>query len=288
MTDSESRLRIGELARRTGVSPEALRAWERRYGLLRPSRTTGGFRLYGAEDLTRIREMRQLLAEGLSTSEAAAQVLRGSGPSPLAATERPSLLIERRAELREAILAFDEAGAQASLDHLLSEFQVELVIAEVLVPELRHIGELWSSGEISVADEHFASNLIRGRLGGMTRGWDEGTGPRAILACPPGELHDLPLMMFGIALRRRGWRVIYLGAETPVESLADAARSIAPDAVVLAATNAALFASIADDLKRLARTTRIAIAGAGASAELAASFGASFLDADPVTAAAIL
>ena len=288
MTNSESRLRIGELARRTGVSPEALRAWERRYGLLQPSRTTGGFRLYGAEDLTRIREMRRLLAEGLSTSEAAAQVLRGSGATEPASTERPSLLAERRNELHQSIMAFDESRAQASLDHLLGEFQLELVIKEVLLPELREIGELWSGGDTAVAEEHFASNLIRGRLGGLARGWDEGTGPLALLACPPGELHDLPLMMFGIALRRRGWRVIFLGAETPAESLADAVQSVAPDAVVLAATNADRFAAVAHELALLARTTRVAIGGAGASAEFASSLGLTFLEGDPITAAAIL
>ncbi len=286
MVDSGIQLRIGELARRAGVSPEVLRAWERRYGLLRPSRTSGGFRLYSLDDLARIREMTRLLADGQSAAEAAAQVLRG-GPDVISrAPQWPSLLDERRTEFHQSIRRFDGARAQMTLDHLLGEFQVELVLREVLLPELRQIGELWSRGELSIAEEHFASNLIHARLGALARGWDEGVGSRALLACPPDELHDLPLMMFGIALRRRGWRVTYLGAETPVQSIVDGARAVSPELVVLASTDAAHLLSIAHGLKALAKTNRVAIAGTGASAELAGSIGAEYLRSDPVTAAA--
>ena len=287
MIDSGIQLRIGELARRAGVSPEALRAWERRYGLLRPSRTSGGFRLYSLDDLARIREMTRLLADGQSAAEAAAQVLRRAPDVGSRAAELPpSLLQERRTELHQSILRFDGTGAQMTLDHLLGEFQVELVLREVLLPELKQIGELWSRGEVSIAEEHFASNLIHARLGALAHGWDGGAGSRALLACPPDELHDLPLMMFGIALRRRGWRVTYLGAETPVQSIVDSARAVSPKLVVLASTDAAHLLSIAHGLKALAKTNRVAIAGAGASDELAGSIGAEYLRSDPVTAAA--
>ena len=82
----------------------------------------------------------------------------------------------------------------------------------------------WQGGTASVAMEHFASNVLRGRLAGLARSWGSGHGPQALLACPPGELHDMALMVFGIVLNRNGWRIDYLGASTPVEELERAAR----------------------------------------------------------------
>jgi methanogenic corrinoid protein MtbC1 len=86
---------------------------------------------------------------------------------------------------------------------------------------------------VSIAQEHFASNVLRGRLLGLARGWGRGTGPRALLACPEGEHHDLGLIAFGLALRERGWRIDYLGSDTPVASIAEAAEAIAPELLVL-------------------------------------------------------
>jgi MerR family transcriptional regulator, light-induced transcriptional regulator len=84
------------------------------------------------------------------------------------------------------------------------------------------VGERWQDGRLSVAQEHFATNLIRGRLLGLARGWGAGSGHRAVLACVPGELHDIGLIVFGLCLRERGWRITYLGADTPPLSVAAA------------------------------------------------------------------
>jgi MerR family transcriptional regulator, light-induced transcriptional regulator len=131
-------LRIGELARRTGTSPELLRAWERRYGLLRPARSQGGYRLYTAADEARIRRMRAYLARGVAAAEAA---------------------------------RLEEARAHDVLDQLLAAYQPETVLRDLLLPYLHDLGERWARGEVSVAQEHFASNLLRGRLLGLARGW---------------------------------------------------------------------------------------------------------------------
>ena len=98
----------------------------------------------------------------------------------------------------------------------------------MLVPYLRELGERWEHGEVSVAQEHFASNLVRGRLMALARSWDRGAGPRALIACAEGELHDLPLLSFGLVLRGHGWRISYLGADTPVASIVDAAMTLTP------------------------------------------------------------
>src|SRR5215204_3874419 len=123
-------LRIGELSRRSGVSPELLRAWEHRYGLLRPMRSDGGFRLYSAQDERRIAVMRSHLERGVSAAEAARLTLEeegGTAPRP----DTPELE-QGAAELLAALDRFDESGAQAALDRLLSAYSAEVVLREVV------------------------------------------------------------------------------------------------------------------------------------------------------------
>jgi len=278
----EAHVRIGELSRRTGVSPELLRAWEHRYGLLRPLRSDGGFRLYSAHDEQRVAVMRSHLDRGLSAAEAARLTLDEERVTAGAAGA-PEL--ERGAgELRAALDLFNEAAAQATLDRMLSAFSVVTVLREVVLPYLRELGDRWARGEASVAQEHFSSQILRGRLLGLARGWDQGAGPRALLACMPGEQHDLALIVFGIALRERGWRITFLGPDTPLDTLSDAVAALEPDAVVLAATEPALFEHGRDAIGPLAREVPLYAAGAGATPEIAADAGAVLLDVDPIAA----
>ena len=279
-------MRIGALSRRTGVSPELLRAWERRYALLEPTRSTGGFRLYSRADEARINRMKDLLASGVSASEAAAIAVRDADalPEPTVVAA-PEGLAPRRARLRDAILALDEPAVQAVLDELFSSFDADTVLRDVILPELRGIGDGWAEGRVSVDQEHFGSNVIEGRLLGLARGWGQGRGPSAILACPPGEQHALPLLVFGIALHRRGWRVTYLGASTPVDSLLRAVKSVRPALVVLASPQSSAFDDVAADLRHIASRTTLAIAGEGADEAIASACNARLLSDDPVTAA---
>lgn len=272
-------LRIGELSRRVGVPVELLRAWERRYGLLSPSRTKGGFRLYGEGDVRRIRAMQANLEQGLSAAEAARVALLDADDGGV-----PVLPAGAR-ELSEALERFDEAGAQAALDQLLSALTVDLVLRGALLPYLRELGEKWERSEVSVAQEHFASTVVRGRLLGLARGWDRGSGPRALLACAEGEQHDLPLIAFGLVLRTHGWRISYLGADTPTTSLVEATRALAPDAVVVSGTTLAVFDNLGKPLSRVAGLAPLYVAGAAASESLAKQTGGTYLDGDLVAAA---
>jgi DNA-binding transcriptional MerR regulator len=284
-------LRIGELSRRVGVSEHVLRAWESRYGLLSPVRSPGGFRLYSAGDEQRVSRMQFHLAQGLRAAEAArATITEGATPGALAAadlrleTGRPDLQA-LAADLQTALDALDEPAAQAVLDRLMSDFTVAATLRDVVVPYLRELGERWANGEVTIIQEHFASNVIRGRLAGLARGWGNGDGPRAVLACPPGELHDLPLLIFGIILHRRGWRVDFLGANTPLGEVIDGARRSPPDLIVVAATTPERLTAISADLTHLAALAPLALAGAGASPTAADAAGAELLTDDPVTAA---
>jgi DNA-binding transcriptional MerR regulator len=277
-------LRIGELSRRVGVPVESLRAWERRYGLLDPSRTQGGFRLYGEDDVARVLAMRANLERGLFAAEAARLALADDvGDEPAA----PGPVVDAD-ELAAALDRFDEAGAQRALDSLLAALTLDVVLRDVLLPYLHELGERWERGEVSVAQEHFASNLIRGRLMSLARSWDRGMGPRALLACVEGERHDLPLVCFGLALRGHGWRISYLGADTPIASLAEALRTLAPDAVVVSGTVRGAFGATAAKLRKIALDAPLFVAGAAADEAVARRVRGTLLSGDPVVAAETL
>jgi MerR family transcriptional regulator, light-induced transcriptional regulator len=208
-------LRIGQLAKQTGVSPELLRAWEQRYGLLQPTRTPGGFRLYSTADKGRVQRMQRLVAGGLAAAQAAHLVLSGGEPEPRTDSPSATTLEEAADDLTASLDRLDEQAANTALDRLFAAYTLETVLQEVVLPYLHRLGERWEAGEVSVAQEHFASNLLQGRLLGLAQGWGQGQGPLAILACVPGEQHELGLLAFGVALRRRGWRITYLGTDSP-------------------------------------------------------------------------
>jgi DNA-binding transcriptional MerR regulator len=277
-------IRIGELARRTGVSPELLRAWEQRYGLLRPSRSAGGFRLYSEADAARVRRMTRLIGEGLSAAEAARQALTVGEVTP--ETEPP--VVNELAEMLQAALdAFDGADAHAAFDRLLATVSLDFVVADVVLPYLRDLGERWATGSASVAQEHFASNLVRGRLLSFARDWDAGDGPSLLLACVPGEAHDLGLIILGILASRRGWRVTFLGADTPLDTIRTSIKTIRPTLTVLVATTPGLLRKNAADIRELTALTPTAIAGVS-DGKAVTDLGATALPTDIVEAATSL
>lgn len=276
-------VRIGELSRRTGVGVDALRAWERRYGLLRPERSPGGFRLYGPGDEERVRAMKALIDSGVSAAEAARlAVLATRSPAP---SGRGGDELDHAERLRTALERFDEADANAILDDALARFTIDTVATRVLLPVMHEVGDRWEGGEISVAQEHFATGVLRGRMLSLGRNWGAGGGPLALLACPPGERHDLGLIVFGVVLRERGWRIAFLGSDTPIETLADAVGKLAPGAVVLAAVTSQPLEAVSAEIRDLAGRVRVLIGGQGADDDLAERLGATALDADPVRGA---
>ena len=283
-------IRIGELSRRVGVSPELLRAWERRYGLLDPGRSPGRFRLYSDSDVARVQVMKEHLARGLSAAEAARLARLTPSPSEdvskVAVSEE--LLESARRELGHALESFDETAGHAVLDRALASFGVESVLREVVLPLLTEIGTRWETGQLTVAQEHFASNLLRGRLLGLARGWGQGSGPSALLAAPPGELHDLGLIVFGLAMRARGWRVTFLGADTPLATVADAVDRVSPDVVVIAALLPSRLGPELDALRALAASSRVLLAGAGTSAAIAEQAGAEYFASGPIETAELV
>ena len=282
--DSDEVLRIGELSNRSGVSPELLRAWERRYGLLRPMRSAGGLRLYTPADVERVRVMRGHLADGLAAAEAAALAVRaGVGDGAAAMALRPEAV---RDDLADALDRYDEPRAQAILDRLLAVATVDTLLSEVVLPYLRELGERWRRGDASIAQEHFASSVVRGRLLGLARGWGLGLGPTAVLACLPGEQHDLGLIAFGLALRSRGWRIVYLGTDSPIETVEQVARQLDPSLVVLTAVSSERVRPVLPALQALTGRHRLALGGAAAANGTLQVSDALALSGDPIAEAA--
>ncbi len=281
-------LRIGELSRRTGVSSELLRAWERRYGLFSPERTPSGYRLYGPEDVMRAERMRSYMDAGLSAAEAARAT--DTEFAEQAGREPPDASIPQQFgdELERALDRLDDTAAHAALDWLFSRFAEQTVLRDVVLPYMRGLGDRWEAGEATIAIEHFASALLRGRLLGLARGWGGGVGPLSLLACVPGDQHDIGLICFGLALRSRGWRISFLGPDTPLQTIREAGEHLNPDLVVMASCVQGLAEQAAPGLAELAGTRPIVVGGGGFEGQPAERIGARHLPGDPLSAAALV
>lgn len=259
--------RVKTVSQLTGIPRNTLVAWERRYGILGPARSEGGYRLYTDQDVGYLKELRALVDGGLSISEAISR--QGLKPAP--GREEPSShgmdpqgLAE---ELLERLLEFDEDGA-ASLIRRVSLMPFEDAIEDVWRPLLSRVGENWQAGEISVAQEHYVTGVVREHAQGMFRALERGGGggPRVALACVAEEQHDLPLMLLAVQLRRRDWRVIWLGASVPTGDLCAFAAAQRPDVICLSATAGREPEAVLDIARQVLgnapRTSVVAVGGA--------------------------
>ncbi|MEI7625888.1 MAG: cobalamin B12-binding domain-containing protein [Actinomycetota bacterium] len=273
-------VRIGTLCARVGITPERLRAWERRYQLVIPQRSPSGYRIYSPADEARVARMLSLIELGYAPVEAARISIHGTEVSA-----KPASASALVAELHMAAASFNDAAVHGVLDHLFAQESVDLAISEVVMPFLFEQGQQWESGSGSIAEEHFTTTIIRGRLGALSHRWGAGDGRMALLACAPGERHDIGLLCFGLALRARGWRVTYLGADTPISELDGLAVRLAPAATVISAAIEEVFEAHLDELASLSARTPLYIGGAGSTEAVALRIDARLLRGDPVSAA---
>ena len=283
MADPEDRWRIKEFAGRVGVQEPTLRAWERRYHLLQPERSSGGYRLYSSADERRVRSMRAHMARGLAAAQAAGLAVAES-TAAIAAPSEPGAQI---AGLIAATEAYDATRFDALLDAALASGRLP-GIRDVVLPVLVEIGERWAAGELTVGHEHFASHLLERRLLGLAKGWESGLGALAVLACPSGERHTLGLVCFGLLLADRGWRIAYLGADTPIDQIVAVSDAVRPAAVVLCSLRPQALNADAAAIAELGRRHHTILAGRGVTAELAGQLGVHPAVGDPVTSAQLL
>lgn len=246
----------------TGLKPDTLRAWERRYGIPDPQRTGGGHRLYSHHDIDTLKWLLARQEEGLSISRAVAlwQGLRAEGRDPLHVyplqpAPRPAVvpvelggtIVELRRAWIEACLAFDERRAEAVLNQAFSYYSPEDVCFELLQRALAEIGERWYEGRASVQQEHFTSALAVRRLDALLAATPDPTRPgRLLIGCPPGENHTFSSLLLTFLLRRRGWDVLYLGADVPTDRLVATIEHTRPNLVVFSAQLLDTAASLLD------------------------------------------
>jgi DNA-binding transcriptional MerR regulator len=229
-----SALTISEVSQRTGIAPATLRVWQERYGLS-PSRTTvGGHRRYSTSDVTRLRTVQRMIANGSSAGEAVRAVMAGAR----ADTSLPWLVLDSQArpaarQLGDACFHLDGPTCSALLRELLARDGVVATWEHVLRPVLGAVGEQWSKVAHGIAVEHMLSHIAAVVLAETVRPRERPPRPTVFLACAPGELHDLPLVALHSALAPAGIDSILFGARTPNETLISAAEQRHPAAVVI-------------------------------------------------------
>lgn len=221
----------------SGVPAPTFRAWERRYGQPRPARLPGGQRLYSERDVAVIRWLHDRTGEGMTISRALRLLAaRQAEPTPRPEpTPRTFALLQR--DLLDRLVAFDTAGAEALFAEAFALYPLDDVCLELLQPALVEIGERWHAGQVSVATEHFATNLIRRKVASLLQVYEiHHRGPPVVLACPQDEQHEMGLLLVALFLTRRGWPVVYLGTNVPPTDLREAVQRLQPRLVILSAT----------------------------------------------------
>lgn len=246
---------IKQAAESTGVSEHTLRAWERRYGAFRTTRSAGGYRLYDATALDQIREMSALVGEGVGPRQAWAEVARRAGLAARTDAQASPGGAREPAEwprLRTALATLDAPTVKAVVDAQFARLDFETLVDDWLMPVMRQVGHAWARGEITVAGEHLMSSVVQRRLGAA---FDAAAAPSraapVIVGAPSGVLHDLGLMAFAVCLTRQGVPTLYLGNDVPVTSWVGAQRSTGSPISVTAAyrrADGARVAALADAL----------------------------------------
>ena len=261
MSDKTPTYNLKAVVRETGLKPDTLRAWERRYGVPTPQRTDSGHRLYSQHDINTLRWLLDRQNEGMSISRAIElwNRLESEGADPLltpitpgahrhyeprtasSPTEQPALsggdvVTQLREAWVNACLAFDEFHAEQLLAQAFAVFPIEIVCLDLIQRGLAQIGDSWYRGKITVQQEHFASALALRRMEALLTSTPAPTRPgRIIVSCPPEEEHTFVPLMLSLLLRRRGWDVVYLGANVPLRSLESTLSAVRPSLVVLTA-----------------------------------------------------
>ena len=250
----------------TGLKPDTLRAWERRYGIPEPDRSGGGHRLYSQHDINTLKWLLARQEEGLSISRAVAlwHSLMDEGRDPLhvypvhpsqeqistyppATFESGGAITGLRQAWIDACLAFDERRAETILNQAFAYYSPEDVCFDLLQKGLVEIGDGWYQGQVSVQQEHFTSALAMRRLDSLLAATPPPTrAVRILVGCPPGESHTFGPLMVTLLLRRRGWDVLYLGADVPTNRLQATIERTQPDLVIFSAQLLDTAASLLD------------------------------------------
>jgi methanogenic corrinoid protein MtbC1 len=243
----QPRYTIKNVSAMTGIQPVTLRAWERRYEALSPSRSGNRYRLYSDRDVAVLRWLNSRLLGGISISAAVKELreMTEQGQWPEAVAGGPQLSGRRAAaspaqisrQLYQTLLRYDEVEAANLVRQSLASFELIAFMQEVLTPALVQIGEAWYRGEIGITAEHYASAFVRGKLLALLQAYPLRKGaPYIMLGGAPNEAHEIGALMMSVLLRSRGYQADFLGPDLPLDDLADHARYENPHMIILTAT----------------------------------------------------
>ena len=272
---------IKEAATRAGLTPTVARAWERRYGVVEPARTSSGYRLYDEAAIERLRTMRLLVEDGWTASAAARAVADGTAPPvALGGAGRAAGAIVSGDPIEafvSAAAALDGDRIEAALDELFGRGSFESIVDAWLMPAAAALGDAWAAGRVTVAGEHAASAALGRRLAGAFEAAARVDARPVVVGLPPGSRHELGALAFATALRRRGVAVLYIGADVPVASWLDVRARLQPRLLVVAVVTAddrPAAVDVATALRHDDHGTPVAFGGraaAGAASEVAGS-----------------
>ncbi|MCE9581377.1 MAG: MerR family transcriptional regulator [Planctomycetes bacterium] len=242
-----NRFRIGAVSRAAGIPPATIRAWERRYEALAPSRSDAGGRLYSELDVQRLILLR--IAVDLGHAIGTIASLPDAELSRLSKHVSADPAREARARFLDAVARFDQESADRELARAAALFPNDALVHDLLAPLLREVGERWAHREIGIAQEHLATSLVRGLLVSLTRlAPPPAGGPPVVFATLPGERHEMGLLLAAFLAATRRRRVLYLGVEVPAADLANTARRASAVAVALSLVSDPDPAATADEL----------------------------------------
>ena len=252
-----SGLNIAAVAQRTGIGADTLRKWERRYGVLRPSRTSGGQRRYDERDVARVEWLRDRLSEGFRIGEAAALLETDHANAESSTTG-----------LRDAIVAAvaetDMRRLAALVEQSFTLHDVETAIEEIVAPALRLVGDRWQAGAECIAEEHLLSEVVLARLRTLLGDRRPAVRGTAVLACAPGERHELGLLTLAVLLQADGWLTVYLGTDTPLDAAVSTALRTNADLLCLSASDAEARGQIEAELAARELPERLVVVTGGA------------------------
>lgn len=215
----------------TGVNSITLRAWERRYGLIKPIRTPKGHRLYTQNDIDLIQQVLELLDKGISIGQVKGYLEGKNEQSDSEPSDDPWSNYQRR--MLNAIVRFDTNALDQTYNDALSLYPIDLVTKRMILPLMKTLGIRWAESEGSIAEEHFFGSYLRNKLGARFHHHAAQNGPLLVAACLPGERHEIGLMLFCLSALDKGYRLVYLGADTPFAELTSPANRSNADAVLL-------------------------------------------------------
>ncbi len=242
----------------TGVNAITLRAWERRYGLVKPVRTVSGHRVYTRTDIDMVHRILSLVENGVAIGQVRQALAAHAAVKPTAAEEGP--WAGYRARMTAAIAQFDENRLEDVYNELLSLYPTERVTREALLPLLGELGDRWRAARGGIAEEHFFAVYLRNKLGARFHHRSRGAaGPKLLVACLPGEHHEAGLLLFALAAHDHGFRLVLLGADMPLAELAYAAHRSQVAAVVLSGSVEPRQELLEQDLPLLVREAGVPI-----------------------------